>query len=191
MPEDSIMVWVNNEEGLYNDVRRMYDGWVEEGDSWDEADARKEALELVEHIAEAIEGFDFVDDKYSSGDKNEAVDEILEDFEDFREEAIEEAVKEVQRKPKPEDLVMDAGEIEYTKKMEELAQRIGIQHLRGYMPASAQKIRTALERGDKHLNSIPLRKWDDIANMVGWRNYKISLSDMVGALKHVARWHYA
>lgn len=194
--DDSIMLWVNNESSFYDDVHRMYDKWVEEGDLWSELAARAEAARLVEQIAEAIESMDFNQgEHYTKSQKKEAVDELMDDFDDYRDEAIESAVKEVQRKPSPEDFKMDAGEIEYTKKMEEMLKRMAprydIEMLRGYMPVSQAKIRQALERGDKHLNSISLRKWDDQAKMLGrpWPGF--SLSDGVGILKHVAKWHYA
>lgn len=188
---DDIMLWVNNEESFYNDVRGMYGKWVEEGDAWSEQSAHREAGRLVSHIAEAIEASQRYSFPYTAKEISEAVDEIIEDFEDYKEEAIETAVKEVQRKPKPEDLDMDAGDIEHAKKYEEIAKKLGIEFLKGYMPASPQKIRAALERGDKYLNSIPLRKWDEQAKMLGrpWDGW--SLSDGVSVLKHVATWHYA
>jgi len=194
--EDSIMLWVNNESSFYDDVRRMYDKWVEEGDLWSDLPARAEASNLIHHIAEAIEAMDFNQgEHYTAAQKKEAVDEVMDDFDDYRDEAIESAIKEVQRKPKPEDLNMDAGEIEYAKKMEEMLKRMGprydIEMLRGYMPVSQQRIRQALERGDKHLNSISLRKWDDQAKMLGRPWVGFSLADGVGILKHVAKWHYA
>jgi len=192
MPQDSIMLWVNNEESFYNDMHGLFDRWVEAGDAWDEADARKEAAALVAHIAEAIEAKDFVEgDKYSRAQHKEAVDEMMDDFDEYRDEAIENAVKRVQNKPRPEDLVMDEGDKEHAKKYEERAKKLGIDHIRGYMPASAQRIRRALEQGDKYLNTIPLRKWDEMARMMGYRNEGWSLAEAVSLLKHVAKWHFA
>lgn len=192
MLQDSIMMWVNNEESFYNDLHGLFDRWVEAGDSWDEADARKEAAALVEHIAEAIESMDFVEgDKYSPAQHKEAVDEMMDDFEEYRDEAIEHIVKRAKKTPKPEDKVMDEGDKEHFKKYEERAQKLGIDHIRGYMPVSAQRIRRALEQGDKYLNTIPLRKWDEMANMMGYRNEGWSLAETVSLLKHVARWHFA
>jgi hypothetical protein len=192
MMEDSIMMWVNNEESFYNDMHGLFDRWVEAGDAWDEADARKEAAALVAHIAEAIEAKDFNEgEKYSPAKHKEAVDEMMDDFDDYRDEAIESIVKRAKNKPKPEDKVMDEGEKEHFKKYEARAQKLGIDHIRGYMPASAQRIRRALEQGDKYLNTIPIRKWDEMATMMGYRNEGWSLSEGVSLLKHVAKWHFA
>lgn len=191
MPDD-LMMWVNNEESFYNDMHGLFDRWIEAGDSWDEADARKEAAALVAHIAEAIEAKDFMEgEKYSAAQRKEAVEEMLGDFEDYRDEAIENAVKNARKKASPQDLVMDEGDKEHARKYEERAQKLGIDHIRGYMPVSAQKIRQALDRGDKYLNTIPLRKWDEMANMMGYRSQGWSLAEAVSLLKHVAKWHYA
>lgn len=189
MPQDSISDWIANEESFYNDVNGLYDTWVEQGDGWDEKSARKEADALVRHIAEAIQNFDFVDDEYSENEIREAVDEVLEGFEEYREEAIKAAVKEVTQKPKPEDFVMDEGDKEHAKKYEALAQKLGIEKLRALMPVSAAKIRAALEKGDKHLNSIRLRKWDEAGTAI--RGEGLSMAEKVCVLKHVAKWHYA
>src|SRR4029077_7415840 len=189
MPQDAISDWIANEESFYSDVQGLLDKWVEEGDAWHETSARKEAEALIRHIAEAIENFDFVDDKYSEREIREAVDEVLEQFEEHKEEAIKAAVEEGKRKPKPEDLVMDEGEKEHAKKYEALAQKLGVESLRALMPVSAQKIRAALERGDKHLNSISLRKWDAAGTSI--RGKGLSMAEKVCVLKHVAKWHYA
>lgn len=189
MPQDSISDWIANEESFYNDVQGLLDKWVEEGDSWHETFARKEADALIRHIAEAIQNFDFVDDKYSEQEIREAVEEVLKEFEEHREEAIKAAVKEVTQKPKPEDLVMDEGEKEHAKKYEALAQKLGVEKLRALIPVSAEKIRAALERGDKHLNSIKLRKWDAAGEAI--RGQGLSMAEKVCVLKHVAKWHYA
>lgn len=215
------MQWVANEESLYNDIHGMYDGWVEEGDSWDESDARKQATALIAHIAHALEGQSSPQGKYTKKEISEAVDEVIKDFDDYREQEIAEIVKQAAMKPEPADLAMDAEDIEYAKKQEELILKIGrahmpqgefpggegprewsprlieqsrkagIEHIRGYMPVSAEKIRQALQRGDKHLNTIKLRKWDEMATMMGYRNLGLSLSQVVGVLKHVAKWHFA
>lgn len=191
MPDD-LMMWVNNEESFYNDMHGLFDRWVEAGDSWDRDDARKEAAALVAHIAEAIEAKDFMEgEKYSAAQRKEAVEEMLGDFEDYRDEAIEQVVKNTQKKAGPEDMVMDEGDKEQARIYEERAQKLGIDHIRGYMPVSAKKIRQALDQGDKYLNTIQLRKWDEMANMMGYRNQGWSLSEAVSLLKHVAKWHYA
>ncbi len=68
---------------------------------------------------------------------------------------------------------------------------IGVDELKKLIPSSPEKIRKALERGDKHLNTIPLRKWDAAAAEIPEEGFNFSLSEKVSALKHVAKWHYA
>lgn len=190
MPQDSIMDMVNNIEGLYNDKNAMFDTWVEEGDVWSERQALREALALAGHFAEALETSE-PDGTYSQSDIREAADEMLEEFEEYRDEAIKAAVAKAARTEEQirEEMKMDAGDVEYAKKYEELARKIGIDELKNLIPASREKVRKALERGDKHLNTIPLRKWD--AAGVVLRIPGLSLSEKVGVLKHVAMWHYA
>jgi hypothetical protein len=53
---------------------------------------------------------------------------------------------------------------EHYEKYEALAQRIGIDKLVAVleaMPLSPATVQRALDSGDEHLNSIPLRKWDE------------------------------
>jgi predicted urease superfamily metal-dependent hydrolase len=189
MPQDSIMDMVNNEEPLYNDMNAMFDKWVEEGDVWSERSALSEARALAAHFAEALEMSPYIDGKYSPSDIREAADQMLEDFEQYRDEAIAAAVKHAQHVPTPEELTMDWGDIRHAKKCEGLARKIGIDRLKDLIPASPEKIRKALEKGDKYLNTIPLRKWDAAALSI--QGPGLSLSDKVCALKHVAKWHYA
>lgn len=190
MLQDSIMDMVNNIEPLYNDKMALFDKWIEEGDAWSENEARAEARALAGHFAEAVEaGYG---EKYTKGDINRAITEMLEEFEDYRDEAVKAAVEQVQHVPTPEEMAMTPGEVEHAKKCEAIAQRIGIDILRELIPASPEKIRRALDRGDKHLNSIPLRKWDQAAARIPYLPGKgLSLGEKVCALKHVAKWHYA
>lgn len=190
MPQDSIMDMVNNVEPLYNDKNALFDQWVEEGDVWGDIQARREALALAGHFAEALETSE-PDGKYSRRDIEQAADEMLEEFEEYRDEAIKAAVAQAARTEEQirEEMKMDAGDVEYAKKYEELARKIGIDKLKNLIPVSHEKVRKALERGDKHLNTIPLRKWD--AAGAGLRMPGLSLSEKVSVLKHVAKWHYA
>lgn len=188
-PQDSIMDMVNNVEPLYNDKMAMFDNWVEEGDVWNERTAEREALELAGNFAEAIESIEYVEGKYERSSVEEAAGEMMVEFEEYRDEAIKAAVEEITRTPKPEELTLDAGDIAHAEKYEEIAQDLGVDFLKTLIPASPEKIRKALERGDKHLNSIPLRKWDAASMQV--RVPGLSLSEKVSALKHVAVWHYA
>lgn len=189
MPDDSIMDWVNNEEGLYNDLQALYAKWTKEGDAWSEVRARNEGRALAKHFAQAIE--ENIRGKYTEKDYVEAVNQMLEEFEEHRDYVIKKVVENAKKKPKPEDLVMDEGDKEHFRKYEERAQKLGIDHIRGYMPVSAQRVRRALEQGDKYLNTIPLRDWDKMAQMMGYRNEGWSMSEAVSLLKHVARWHFA
>lgn len=183
MPQDSIMDMVNNIEPLYNQKMAMFDEWVEQGDIWSEREARDEARALSEHFAEAI------GEKYGRNDIEQAVSEMMEEFEEHRDYVIKEAVERETHVPTPAELNMTPGDIEHAKKCETLAQLIGIDVLRELVPATPEKIRKALEKGDKHLNTIPLRKWDQAVAAIPGREF--TLSDKVCALKHVAKWHYA
>lgn len=189
MPQDTLWLWINNEPQFYDDKIGMWDSWIEAGDAWSDERGKREALALAAHIAEAIEAKPFTEGKYSRDEIREAADEMLKEFEEYREEAIKAAVKQATRVAKPEELVMDAGDIEHAKKYEDLAKEIGIELLKKLIPASPEKIRKALSSGDKHLNSIPLRKWD-VAGLSILRK-GMSMADKVCVLKHVAKWHYA
>ncbi len=214
---DDITLWVANDEYFYNQVMRLYDKWVDEGDAWHEKFARRELESIVEEIAEALFAKGFWDEPYTAKEKREAVDELLEDFDQYREDEIAERQKIAAAKPKPRK-PMDEGLAEYTKKMDALLIKIGvtllpdvvdhpvnmteqdarqaaIDYFVQFMPASKDKIRRALDTGDEHLNTIKLRKWDDMVEKFGGRRFlskrHMSLSDGVGILKHVAKWYYA
>ena len=187
MPQDSIMDMVNNVESLYNDKNALYDKWVEEGDAWSEESARPQAVAFAAHFAEAIESMEGFTGKYRERDFQKAADEMLEEFEEYREEAIKAAVKRERAPKAPEPMTPE--DVEHAEKYELLARRIGIDYLKGLIPASPERIRKALETGDRYLNTIPLRKWDMAALSV--REQDLSLSEKVCALKHVAKWYYA
>ncbi len=186
MPQDTILEIVNNEEGLYNDLMALFDTWMEEGDAWSEDDALDQATDLSLQFAAMLQGED-PEDQYTASDILETANEIMDDFEEHRRFAIQEATKrERGAVPRPP---MTQGEIEHAEKYERMAQAIGIDVLQELIPASAEKIRKALETGDIHLNSIPIRKWDKAAS--GFHRAGLSLAEKVSALKHVAQWHYA
>lgn len=68
---------------------------------------------------------------------------------------------------------------------------IGLEICEGYMPVPIEELRDAL-REDPHLNTIPLRKWDNmhIAFRHVFRRIKVnrlSMSDMNCTLKQAAR----
>lgn len=189
MPQDTLWLWISNEPKFYDDKIGMFDAWIEAGDSWSEKKGKVEALALVSHIAKAVEAMPFTEGKYTKAEIREAADEMVKEFEEYREEAIKAAVKQATRVAKPEELMMDAGDIEHAKKYEALAQKLGVEGLKKLIPASPEKIRKALSSGDKYLNSIPLRKWD--AAGLSIEGTGLSLAEKVSVLKHVAKWHYA
>lgn len=209
---DDITVWIANEESFYNQVMRLYDKWVDEGDAWDESWAERELVPVVDEIAEALFAMGFWDEPYTAKEKQEAVAELLSDFEGYREEEIAKRQEQVAAKPVPRK-PMDEGQVEYARKMDDLlaklgsrmlpdvvdhpvnltredARQAGIEYLLRFMPASKDKIRSALEKGDDALNTIKLRKWDEKAEEFNYRRFRLSLSEAVGLLKHVAKWHY-
>lgn len=183
---DSIMDWVNNEESLYETKMAVFDRWIERGDALTEEEMKATALELAQHFARSI------GQRYSRAAIEEAAREILEEYVEHREYVIKAAVEHARHVPTPEELEMTPGDVEHAKKYEEIARRIGIDVLAQLIPASPEKIRKALERGDKHLNTIPLKKWDAATYEIPSELVKgLSLSEKVCALKHVAKWHYA
>lgn len=191
MAQDSIMDWVNNDESFYSDKNALFDRWVDEGEVWGEREARQEAETLVRGFAQLIdqEQTKYDQEPYTEKDIREAVDEMLKEFEEYREEEIQERIRQTTRVAKPEELALDAGDISHAERYEPIARKIGIKFLQGLMPASREAIRKALDRGDKHLNTIKLRKWDDAASRIPGRD--LALFEKVSVLKHVARWHYA
>ena len=189
MPDDSIMDMVNNIESMYNDKNAMFDKWVEEGDVWSERSALKEANALAAHFAEALESSDMITGKYSPKEIRQAADEMLEEFEDYREESIRYAVEKAKERPKKER-VMNAADVEHAKKYEVMAQEFGIDKLKKLIPASPQRVRAALEKGDDALNSIPLVRWDRAGLAIEGAE-RLSMAEKVSLLKHVAKWHYA
>lgn len=192
MPQDSIMDMVNNIESLYADKIGMFDRWVHGLETWNQRDALKEAEALAGHFAEALETSEYIDGKYSSFEIREAARDMVREFEsDYRDQAIKSITKEATRKPRPEDFEMDPGDVEHAKKYEALAQKLGIEKLKALIPVPPERVRRALERGDKHLNTIPLRKWDTAAFELNLREKGLSMSEGVCVLKHVAKWHYA
>ena len=186
MPEDSIMDWVNNEEPLYNDMMAMFDKWMEEGDAWDERRAFREARRLAAHFAEALESGSV---KYGIRAIDQAAKEMMEDFEEHQEYVIKKAAERALTPSQPE--VLTPEDVEHAKKYDALARQIGIDILKELIPASPEKIRKAIEKGDTYLNSIPLRKWDQASAHIYLPGKNLSLSERVCALKHVARWYFA
>lgn len=181
----------------------------------------REAAPLIRQIAEEIQEAQasYTDnEKYTEAAIGEAIAETMEDFESYREEEIAERQKNASAKPKPRN-PMDQGDVEYAKKIDQLLVKFGlrllpdildhpvnmteddsrqaaIDYLVRFVPASKSKIRHALDTGDEHLNTIKLRLWDEKAEEMNWKRFSsvrnpISLSDAVGLLKHVAKWHYA
>ena len=190
-PRDDLFLWSDNDEGMYNAKLSLYDGWIGEGDSWNENRALDEAAALAAEFARAVEAKGYVEGKYTEGEIRQAAVEMMEQFADYREEAIRSAVEQVRRKPTEEELRMTPGEAEHAAKYEALAREIGIDAIRELIPASEERIRLALSRGDKHLNTVPLRKWDAAAVKLSTGARRLSLGERVSLLKHVAKWHYA
>jgi hypothetical protein len=186
-PDDSLMDMVDNIEGMYTTKIRMFDRWVEEGDSWSEATARRQALALAKEFASELEESDMVTGKYRLEDYRKATSEMMEQFEEHRDYAIKEAVERSRKQvPSP---AMDAGAVEHAQKYEALAQLLGVDFLRKLIPASPERVRKALETGDQHLNTIPIYKWDDAGLSI--QKPGLSMAEKVCVLKHVAKWHYA
>lgn len=58
---------------------------------------------------------------------------------------------------------------EHFDKYDALAAEIGIARIIEAIPFSADSVRRALDSGDQHLNSLPLRKWDQA---VGYQEFR-------------------
>lgn len=187
MPTDELMDIVNNEEPLYNEVQDLYASWMRSEEDMDKKAMLRSAVSLAMRLAQEVENI-VQDGRYSGPNINDAAKDILDGYDEYREYAIKKAMERATRKPKPEDLEMTPGDTEHAKKYEALAQKIGIDTLKSLIPASREKIHKALQSGDKHLNDIPLRKWDAASAGISFPG--LSLSEKVCALKHVARWHY-
>lgn len=193
MRQDSIMFIADNEESLYMDKTDLYDKWVGEGEDWDEKDARKEARRLVENFRQKIESMEWfrdLDEPYSDSDVREAVDEVIEEFEEYREYALKKAVEFAAKPILTELPPMTPGEVAHAEKYDALARKIGIDLLRDLIPASPEQIRKALQKGDFHLNTIKLRKWDAAGDQIPGKQ-RLSIAERTSVLKHVATWHYA
>lgn len=190
MPDDSIMDMVNNIEEMYADKNSLFDRWMDQGEDWGKGQALVDALALASHFAEHLEA-GYVDGKYNERDVRLAADHMIEEFGQYRNDEIEQRLKNATRKASPEDLKMDPGDVEHARKYDLLAKKIGVEKIKSLIPVSSAKVRSALERGDKHLNTISLRKWDNAALNLSLRERGLSLSEGVCVLKHVAKWHYA
>lgn len=189
MPDDTIMNMVDNIEEMHSDKNALFDRWMDKGEDWNEGQALVDALALAAHFAEHLEA-GYVDGKYGEREIRAAADRMIEQFGQYRDDEIEERLKNATRKATAEDLRMDPGDIEHARKYDDLAKKIGIEKIKSLIPVSSAKVRQALERGDRHLNSISLRKWDQAALNLSLRERGLTLSEGVCVLKHVAKWHY-
>ena len=57
---------------------------------------------------------------------------------------------------------------EHFEKYDALAAEIGIARIIEAIPFSADSVRRALDQGDEHLNSLPMKKWDQVTGYAGW-----------------------
>lgn len=95
-------------------------------------------------------------------------------------------------------------EAAHFEKYERISRILGIKSLSRLVTTSIDPecIKSSLDRGDKWLNDIPLRRWDSLANSPifhrvhplppspSW-NASMSLAERVCTLKHVARYYIA
>jgi len=90
---------------------------------------------------------------------------------------------------------------EHEQKYDKIAREMGIRPLVRLIEEKKERIKKALEQGDKHLNTIPLKWWDSKCAVDSktlkpyfyppWNNYKASqsLAMRVCVLKHVAKFY--
>jgi hypothetical protein len=81
---------------------------------------------------------------------------------------------------------------------EKIAQTLGVEMLKDLVPFSRERILHAINEGDEHLNSLPLKEWDRKHPAIFEWAHRRSLPreavcwvlcDTVCVLKHVARYH--
>lgn len=186
MPDDTIMELVDNIESLYNDKMALFDRWLAEGDAWEKPLGRLQARRLARSFATELREGGYIQGRYRQVDIDQARDEMIEEFEEHKEQAIKAAVERPRTPTSPPP--MTPTQIEHAEKCDTLAKDIGIDLLKDLVPATQERIRKSLETGDPYLNTIPLRKWDAAAASIPKRG--LSLSEKVCALKHVATWYY-
>ena len=101
---------------------------------------------------------------------------------------------------------------EHFNKYDALAKGLGLESVKGLVPFKKERIVKALKEGDSHLNSLPLKQWDNVDAMMRYlvhqcttpvlkelglfisegnhkRSFGWSLCNTVCTLKHVAK-HY-
>lgn len=78
---------------------------------------------------------------------------------------------------------MNTAQQEHFDKYQALADKLGWDALRALVPFKIETIADRLDRGDQHLNSLALSRWDTAAFAI----HGIPLSQRVCVLKHVAR----
>lgn len=63
------------------------------------------------------------------------------------------------------------GAAEHAVKYERIAQAIGIEALVAILPVSVERIHSALDLGDHHLNGIMLSAWDKAAGRISMKGH--------------------
>ena len=84
-----------------------------------------------------------------------------------------------------DDKIRANGKRKHYQKYSEMADRLNGWDLMRMVPFTLNEIKTALEQGDEHLNTLPLKKWDAASTSL-YSAGGITLSECVCLLKHVA-----
>lgn len=185
MADTALIDVINNEYELYDSMIEMFDEWVAKSETVDATERLRRASIFAQAAAKwARKEYGY----YSPADVAEGAKDILDQFPEHEENALEAARKRATA-PVVASPPMDEGAVAHAKKYEALARKIGIEDLVALMPVSREKIRYSLDRGDRYLNWIPLRLWDRAGAGINYPN--LSMAERTSLLKHVAQWHYA
>ena len=180
MLEASIVEIADQDSSLRTQKEDKFRDWLWREESLSNAQIRTEARELAEQFAKIlkkginIKSSRYILNHYTSSDIRTAADDIIEQYGIFRQEYIERDEQEYKQ---------------HSEENEKLAKKIGIKNLLSLMPVSPESVRWALEKGDRFLNTIPIKLWDRAAANL-WIP-ELSFAEKVSVLKHVATWHYA
>lgn len=173
---------------MYESKIRLFHQWFDLGDSFSGEKAREQTTQLVQSWAEEIRK-EYGTGRYTRAEVAEAVEDVLGQYPEFAEYEMRSRLEFAQTPIRSTQEELTDADREHIQKYEALAQRLGLEELKTLIPVSQDKVRQALERGDKHLNKIPLWKWDVAAGAIAVPG--LSLGEKVCLLKHVAKWHYA
>jgi len=191
MPDDSIMDIVDNDEGFYEDLQKLYLRWYKRGDRWTRTWAMNEALGRARLYADAI------NKGHSQKAVRAAAREMVDGFANFKKyheqklQKVANAEAEEARLYRFWETSLPPEAAAHAKHYEDVVRKASIFILRELVPAPPAVVKAALERGDYNLESIPAESWMAAAEQIPYLPGKgLDTQQKIEALKHIARWHY-